>query len=58
LANWSFAQSGAREYREFAQQSAAAAAKAAPKGIEGAIEDEAPRRVTEDSASRVVDVYV
>jgi flagellar hook-length control protein FliK len=59
LANWSFAQSGAREYREFAQQSAAAAAaKAAPKGVEGAIEDEAPRRVTEDSASRVVDVYV
>ena len=38
--------------------SAAAAAKAAPKGVEGAIEDEAPRRVTEDSASRVVDVYV
>jgi len=58
LANWSFAQSGAREYREFAQQSSAAAAKAAPKGVEGAIEDEAPRRVTEDSASRVVDVYV
>jgi len=58
LANWSFAQSGAREYREFAQQSAAAAAKATPKGVEGAIEDEVPRRVTEDSASRVVDVYV
>jgi flagellar hook-length control protein FliK len=58
LANWSFAQSGAREYREFAQQSAAAAAKAAPKGSEVAIEDEVSRRVTEDSASRVVDVYV
>lgn len=58
LANWSFAQSGAREYREFAQQSAAAAAKAAPKGAEVTIEDEVSRRVTEDSASRVVDVYV
>lgn len=58
LANWSFAQSGAREYREFAQQSAAAAAKSAPKAVDVAIEDEVPRRVTEDSASRVVDVYV
>ena len=58
LANWSFAQSGAREYREFAQQTAAAAAKAAPKSAEVAIEDEVSRRVTEDSASRVVDVYV
>ena len=50
LANWSFAQSGAREYREFAQQTAAAAAKAAPKSAEVAIEDEVSRRVTEDSA--------
>ena len=58
LANWSFAQSGAREFREFAQQSAAAAAKATSKAAELASEDEAPRRVTEESASRVVDVYV
>lgn len=58
LANWSFAQSGAREYREFAQQSAAVAAKAAQTGADVANEDEVSRRVTDDSASRVVDVYV
>ena len=58
LANWSFAQSGARDFREFAQHSAAAAAKAASRGTELASEDEVPRRMTEESASRVVDVYV
>ena len=58
LANWSFAQSGARDFREFAQHSAAAAAKAASRGTELASEDEVPRRMTAESASRVVDVYV
>jgi len=58
LANWSFAQSGAREYREFAQQSAAAARKVATSSADVAIEDGNSRRVSDESASRVVDVYV
>ncbi len=58
LANWSFAQSGAREYREFAQQSAVAARKVATSSADVAIEDGNSRRVSDESASRVVDVYV
>jgi flagellar hook-length control protein FliK len=58
LANWSFAQSGAREYRDFAQQTAAAARKAAPSGSDVVVEDGNSRRMSDESASRVVDVYV
>lgn len=58
LANWSFAQSGAREYREFAQRSAVEVANAASTAAEAGNEDGMSRSVSEDSASRVVDVYV
>jgi flagellar hook-length control protein FliK len=58
LANWSFAQSGAREYREFAQQSAAAARKVATNSDDVAIDDGNVRRVSEESAPGAVDVYV
>jgi len=58
LANWSFAQSGAREYREFAQRSAVEVANVTSTAAEAGNEDGMSRSVSEDSASRVVDVYV
>jgi len=58
LANWSFAQSGAREYREFAQRSAVEVANVTSTAAEAGNEDGMSRSMSEDSASRVVDVYV
>ena len=58
LANWSFAQSGAREYRDFAQRSAVGVANVTSTAAEAGNEDGMSRSVSEDSASRVVDVYV
>ena len=58
LANWSFAQSGARDYREFAQRSAVEVANVTSTAAEAGNKDGMSRSVSEDSASRVVDVYV